>query len=110
MEFCGKCGALMHPKRINGRVVLVCGKCGFIKEVSELGMKISEKKEKSPKEETVVIDSNIPIHVMPKIKTSCPRCSNNEAYWWMVQTRRGDEAPTRFYRCTKCNYTWREYE
>ncbi|MEM4865380.1 MAG: hypothetical protein QXY09_02690 [Acidilobaceae archaeon] len=26
-----------------------------------------------------------------------------------MQTRAADEPPTRFYRCTKCGYTWREY-
>ncbi|MBI2112883.1 transcription factor S, partial [Candidatus Woesearchaeota archaeon] len=25
------------------------------------------------------------------------------------QTRGADEPETRFFRCTKCNYTWREY-
>jgi len=27
----------------------------------------------------------------------------------MIQTRAADEPPTRFYRCTKCGHTWREY-
>ncbi|MCD6114052.1 MAG: transcription factor S, partial [Thermoprotei archaeon] len=40
----------------------------------------------------------------------CPKCGNREAYVWMMQTRAADEPPTRFYRCTKCGYTWREYE
>jgi len=110
MEFCDKCGSLMHPKRVNGRIVLVCNSCGYVKDASNVNMKLVEKREKNPKEELVIVDSNVQVNVMPRVKATCPRCGNNEAYWWMVQTRRGDEAPTRFYRCTKCNYTWREYE
>lgn len=110
MEFCDKCGAMMYPKRINGKVVLVCNSCGFVKDSLNTGMKFVEKREKNPKVELVVVDSSTTVNVMPKVKAICPRCGNDEAYWWMVQTRRGDEAPTRFYRCTKCNYTWREYE
>ncbi|MDP6459515.1 MAG: transcription factor S, partial [Candidatus Hydrothermarchaeota archaeon] len=29
--------------------------------------------------------------------------------WWLLQTRKADESETRFYRCTKCKFTWREY-
>ena len=39
----------------------------------------------------------------------CPKCKNNKAVWWLLQTRSGDEPPTQFYRCTKCAQTWREY-
>ncbi|RLG10996.1 MAG: transcription factor S, partial [Thaumarchaeota archaeon] len=40
----------------------------------------------------------------------CPKCGNREAYYWAVQTRSADEPMTRFFRCTKCGYTWREYD
>ena len=33
----------------------------------------------------------------------------NTAYVWQVQTRGADESSTQFLRCTKCNYTFREY-
>ncbi|MEM2137160.1 MAG: transcription factor S [Candidatus Methanomethylicia archaeon] len=110
MEFCSRCGALMHPKRVDGKIMLVCSVCGFMKDAVNVDMKIVERRERNPKLETVVIDSESSINVMPRVRALCPKCGNNEAYWWMVQTRRGDEAPTRFYRCTKCGYTWREYE
>jgi len=110
MQFCDKCGALMHPRKVNGRVVLVCTSCGFVKDPSGATMKITERREKDERSEIAVVDPDVAAKTMPRVKATCPRCGNNEAYWWMVQTRRGDEAPTRFYRCTKCNYTWREYE
>ena len=29
--------------------------------------------------------------------------------WWMLQTRSADEPTTQFFRCTKCQHTWRNY-
>ncbi|MCK4583454.1 hypothetical protein KAU18_09090 [Candidatus Bathyarchaeota archaeon] len=49
------------------------------------------------------------LSTMPKTKALCEKCGNNEAYWWMVQTRGIDESMTQFYRCTKCGHTWRDY-
>ena len=45
----------------------------------------------------------------PTIKIECEKCENGEAVWWMLQTRSADEPTTQFYRCTKCQYTWRDY-
>jgi DNA-directed RNA polymerase subunit M len=49
------------------------------------------------------------IKTMSQVKAKCPKCENDMAYWWMVQTRSIDESTTQFYRCTKCGYTWRDY-
>ena len=43
------------------------------------------------------------------IKIDCEKCHNHEGVWWSLQTRSADEPETRFYRCVKCNYTWRDY-
>ena len=45
----------------------------------------------------------------PTIKMDCEKCGHDEAVWWMFQTRSADEPTTRFYRCQKCKYTWRDY-
>ena len=45
----------------------------------------------------------------PTIKIDCEKCGNDEAVWWMLQTRSADEPTTQFYRCTKCKHTWRNY-
>jgi DNA-directed RNA polymerase subunit M/transcription elongation factor TFIIS len=37
----------------------------------------------------------------------CPKCRNRQAFWWIVQTDSADEPSTQFFRCTKCNHTWR---
>ena len=44
---------------------------------------------------------------IPTIKIECEKCGNDEAVWWMLQTRSADEPTTQFYRCSKCRYTWR---
>ncbi len=46
----------------------------------------------------------------PKMKADCPKCKNNEVWWWTEQTRAADEPETSFFRCTKCRHTWREYD
>ena len=45
----------------------------------------------------------------PTITIECEKCGNDKAVWWMLQTRSADEPTTQFYRCTKCQYTWRNY-
>ncbi|MBE5728970.1 hypothetical protein IHI26_01255 [Candidatus Parvarchaeota archaeon] len=39
----------------------------------------------------------------------CPKCGELKVIGWSQQTRSSDEPPTRFYKCMKCGYTWREY-
>ena len=43
------------------------------------------------------------------VKIDCEKCHNTEGVWWTFQTRSADEPETKFYRCTKCNHTWRDY-
>ncbi len=86
--------------------IWTCPKCGYEEkgESSAVFVEKSENKneitfiEESP--EVLPIDQDI----------SCPKCGNKGAYFWYMQTRAGDEAETRFYRCPKCGYTWREYD
>lgn len=51
-----------------------------------------------------------PTHALPTARVKCPKCSHKEAVWWMRQLRAADESEVRFFRCTKCNHTWREYD
>lgn len=49
------------------------------------------------------------LRTLPTVRVECSHCGNNLAYVWQVQTRGSDESSTQFFRCTKCNYTFREY-
>lgn len=104
----------MVPRRKNGRTYATCSRCGYEEEMasSTAAYLIKREIKHTDKEKIVVIDENVK---MPKIASitkgvECPKCGNREAYVWMMQTRAADEPPTRFFRCTKCGYTWREYE
>lgn len=105
MEFCEKCGGLLVSKKTNkGTQHFVCRICGK-KYDKGSEIKITEK---------VNREGNIRVvekqkQELPTTEISCPKCENNEAYWWLQQTRSVDEPPTRFYKCTKCSNTWREY-
>ncbi len=102
--FCPKCGSILRPKDKGGKRVLYCS-CGFTKNPEgEDKAQIKESVESAKKIEVV---ENVETH--PKIKATCEKCGNKVAYYWTQQTRGADEPETRFFKCTKCNYTWREY-
>ena len=107
MRFCPKCGTRLRNKYDeNKQAMLVCIKCGY----SEQG--ISKKSEVISNEEPslkIVGEEDDTSKAMPTIKIECPKCGNDTAVWWMLQTRSADEPTTQFYRCTKCNHTWRHY-
>jgi len=95
--FCPKCSNLLLPK--DGK--MKCS-CGYVQQEG----KIKEKKRKT--EEVAVVSEKQP-EVLPKIKYDCRDCKNTEAYFWTLQTRSADEPETRFFKCTKCGSTFREY-
>jgi len=102
--FCPKCGSLMKAKMEKGNVIMICPRCGHTEE-GEI-IEIREKVEKEKDIEIIKED----VETLPIVNAICPKCGNDKAYFWTVQTRAADEPETRFYRCTKCGYTWREYE
>ncbi|MFQ5800589.1 MAG: transcription factor S [Candidatus Hydrothermarchaeales archaeon] len=104
--FCKKCGGLVLPK--DGK--LTCTRCGLTKKIKDSDvLTLVEKKEKK-KKKVLVLDEDKDISILPVTRTECPQCKNMDAYWWLIQTRRADEPETRFLRCTKCKFTWREYD
>lgn len=80
--------------------------CGFTKNPDQ-EEKSKEFKETSKIAKKIEVVENIETN--PKIKITCEKCGNNAAYYWTQQTRGADEPETRFFKCTKCTYTWREY-
>lgn len=102
--FCPKCGALLRPKDKGAKKVLYCS-CGFTKLPEEGDS--AEIKEKFDSVKKIEIVENIEVN--PKIKITCDKCGNTIAYYWTQQTRGADEPETRFFKCTKCSHTWREY-
>jgi transcription factor S len=101
--FCPKCGSILRPKDKGGKRVLYCS-CGFSKAPEEETATVTEKVEGAKRVEVIEKTEH-----HPKVKTTCDKCNNKAAYYWTMQTRGADEPETRFFKCTKCNYTWREY-
>ncbi|BBE41562.1 Transcription factor S [Conexivisphaera calida] len=90
------------------KVIWSCPNCGYTVEAGK--EKMSVQTEETKETALQVLDSDIAnLKTMPTVEIECPKCGNDKAYWWLVQTRSGDEPPTIFYRCTKCGYTWRQY-
>jgi len=101
MEFCPKCGSVLVEKNKK----YGCARCGYsAKEKVKI-----EASEKINKKEKIGVIKDKDTDVFPTTNAICPKCGNKEAYFWSAQTRAADEAETRFYRCTKCKHTWREY-
>ena len=86
--------------------MMVCRKCGH---------KIPKVAGESMLSKTKQLDRVVPVleqesSGLPTTNSRCPECGNNIAYWWLRQLRSADESEVRFFRCTKCGRTWREYD
>ncbi len=104
MKFCPKCGTVLTPFQKSNKIILKCAKCSY--ETSK-GEKAYAKPR--PEEKVVVIGKQAQkIQTLPTVKVECPKCGYNQAQYWIVQTRGADESSTQFFRCVKCQYTWRE--
>ncbi|MCH7757070.1 MAG: transcription factor S [Thaumarchaeota archaeon] len=104
MKFCPKCEVKLK-KSDSG---LQCSKCGYTEgqEVKQTNKIVGEKE---PDFSLLAFEENEGEESYSTIKIECEKCGHDEAVWWMFQTRSADEPTTRFYRCSKCKYTWRDY-
>ncbi len=102
MKFCPSC----EVKLKKGDSGLQCPKCDYVegKETNQ-----TKKIVKEHELQFNVLAENETVDTLPTIKIECEKCGNDEAVWWMLQTRSADEPTTQFYRCSKCRYTWRNY-
>ncbi len=103
MEFCPDCKSIMVP--IEG--MMVCRKCG--KKIKQTKSDSLVSRTEQTKRQITVIEEEEAAG-LPTTRARCPECGHNVAYWWLRQLRSADESEVRFFRCTKCNCTWREYD
>jgi len=109
MEFCPSCGKRMALKRTKDGAVYVCPACKRKKTTNSFAA-VKAVVSKKPREKIVVIGKEDQgLKTNPTASITCPKCENNLAYTWQVQTRAGDEGATQFFRCTKCGHTFRLY-
>jgi len=126
--FCEKCRSIVFPK--DGKYV--CKRCGYEggksnseaakakadeRDFDEVKKELAAQSEKAQldaqKEEEDTIQDEVPIVgkstiTLSRAKVICEKCGHGEAYYYIRQTRSADEPSTTFYRCCKCNYSWRE--
>lgn len=103
MMFCPKCGSMLRPKADKGKKVMACG-CGYVAKEGESTLKESVR---GARKDVNVVDEEKDI--LPLTDGRCQKCGHGRAYYWLLQTRAGDEAETRFLKCEKCKNVWREY-
>lgn len=101
MEFCPKCGSILIQKTKN----FGCAKCSY---TAKDKIKIQTKETISGEQKVAVVKEK-DLDVLPTVEAECKKCKNKEAHFWTSQTRSGDEAETKFFKCKKCGHTWREY-
>lgn len=107
MMFCPKCGSLLKTKQEKGKTIKYCT-CGYSSKIKdEDTATISESVEQKDDDIEVVDKNSTEIH--PLTEVTCPKCGHDKAYYWLKQTRAGDESETKFYKCEKCGHTWRDY-
>lgn len=111
-NFCPKCGSIQVPKNEGGKVILQCTnpKCGHTVKRIDKDRKVVKETIKPKGKDVEVVDEAKDQEALPVVNAQCRKCGNDKAYFWSVQTRSADEAETRFYRCTNCKNTWREYD
>lgn len=104
--FCPECKSLLMSS--GGQ--LKCRKCGYIRKIEDSDQ-MKKKVERRENEITIVEEEDgESIKTMPTIQIRCPKCENNLAIWWLRQLRAADESEVRFFRCTECGHTWRQYD
>ena len=106
--FCGRCGSILLPKKIREKTVLACESCGYFNKDTEAA-KITESVKKKEKQDERLFEVAVDNITAPITEIECPKCHNNQAYYWTRQTRAADEGETKFHQCTKCKCKWREY-
>lgn len=88
---------------------LKCRKCGYLRKIESTD-NMTKKRERIEKEIMIVEDEGEKIRTLPTIQIKCPKCGNNLAFWWLRQLRAADESEVRFFKCTECDHTWRQYD
>ena len=102
--FCPECKSMM----ISSAGQLKCRKCGYIRKI--VGTDQMSIETKRTERDIVIVEDDGRIPTLPTTQIKCPKCECNLAFWWLRQLRAADESEVRFFRCTSCNHTWRQYD
>lgn len=102
--FCPVCRSLMMPK--DGQ--FFCRKCQAFRQLAGQGQPQVVTAAKQEQKEIVMLEEKP--EILPRTQdVECPNCGTRDAYWFLRQTRKSDEAETMFLECVKCKHRWRRY-
>jgi len=87
---------------------LKCKRCGYLRNIGKDDN--LKKRTEIVKRDIVIVEDYEQVITKPTTAIKCPKCSHNLAEWWLRQLRSADESEVRFFRCTACKHTWREYD
>lgn len=104
--FCPKCGSLLKTKQVKNKPVQFCS-CGYSTEIKK-DAKIKETVKQEEKKMEIIEEGASEIY--PITDAECPKCGHGKAYYWLKQTRAGDEPETKFFKCVACKHVWRDYD
>ena len=77
MDFCDECGSMLTPKRVDGKVVISCPKCGDGKEMKKEDQLLTQEVKRDGKESMVVIENPDEFNTMPTKPMKCSKCNYN---------------------------------
>lgn len=104
MQFCPVCESLLLLQTTNHENFLGCRACVY---KLPLENRLRTVIEFSPPDKFDQLFSEKESK-LSKIQINCVKCDGSEAYFFQMQTRSADEASTIFYKCVKCNHTWKD--
>jgi len=87
----------------------VCGSCDHEQRRADAETEQAQMVTTQGQEYSEVVDvTDAEDKGLPTSTEHCPKCDNDEAYYYMQQIRAADESETRFFICTECEHKWRE--
>lgn len=112
--FCPRCGSLMSSRVVDGKPILACPRCGYIKKPEEKEANIYRKTTSYTrlieKKEAIAID--IPAVAILDALRTCPRCNGKGVYYWRKQSSSAESSDiiVKTFKCPSCGFSWSEQE
>eukprot|EP01137_Pigoraptor_chileana_P021059 Opistho-2@84289 len=105
--FCPTCANVLIVEQGSASFRFKCQTCPYMYDITQA---ISHKKYTKLKEVDDVLGGTEAWENVDTTEVTCPKCSNDSAYFMQIQTRSADEPMTVFYKCTNhdCNHQWRD--
>ena len=92
---------------IHSRNTFSCKQCKYIFPLDKKPLRTRYKFTQEKKNLDAILEKNEE-QSMGQTDTNCPNCGHDVAYFFQMQTRSADEASTLFFKCKKCQHTWKE--